>query len=331
MCRSEDLPPIGVSASAGGRIRAVLLALMGMPVALAVLVTAAPSASAAESPRLSWSVNVNGQDVRGVDANAPLRLSPQTPATVGVRITNLGSEPVRVRSVRLEGRVLGLAFYSYTTRVDLQAAPGASDERRFTVDLLELDGQATGLIPSRVALLDDDGNRIASDGFAVDVRGSLRSVYGVFGLAVAAITLLLLVSALWRLLTGRLHPNRWRRGMTWCAPGLGAGFTLTFTLSALRLMVPSAGAWALLLLVGGAIGFAAGYLTPTPDRAQPDRADQVDQVGRVGQGTERDAAPRQPLEPSRRAEADRPPVVDLREPAAPPAHRAQQSTRSDRT
>jgi hypothetical protein len=274
MCRSEGLPSTGGSPARTRRspLRAGLLVLMMALTATAAMVPVAPGASAAPSSRLSWSMTVNGRDVSSADANTPLRLSPRTPADVVVKVANLGSAPVGVRSI----------------------------------DLLGLDGQATGLIPSQAVLLDTNGHRIDSHSLAVDVRGSLRSVYGTFGLAVAAITLLLLISALWRLLTGRLNHNRWRRAMTFAAPGLGAGFTLTFTLSALRLMVPAAGMWALLILVGGAIGFILGYLTPTPERA--------------GRDAEQDEPPRQQF--------GRPSMVDLREPNAP-VHRADRPTRSD--
>ncbi len=294
------------SIGTGRRGRVALLMLLSLLTGSVALVAAAPSAGAAAAPSLSWAVSVDGRDVGTVDPNTPLRLTPQTSPTVVVKVTNLGSAPAQVRAVRIEGRVLGLAFYSYTSRVDMQIAPGAVEERRFPIDLLDLDGQATGLIPSRAALLDHDGHPMVSRSFAVDVRGSLLSVYGTFGLAVAAITVLLLISALWRLLTGRLHLNRWRRGMTWAAPGLGAGFTLTFTLSALRLMLPSGTLWALLILVGGAVGFLAGYLTPTPDRAaRPEHAALQWPGG--------------------------PPVVDLREPMAPPRQQSDQpTTRFDR-
>jgi hypothetical protein len=266
----------GHGTSAANRQRAVLRTIAALVMtfasSVAIVVAAAPTAGAAASPRLSWSVAIDGHDVRTLDSNSPLRLTPSRSPTIDVRVSNNGATPVRVRAVRLEGRILGLAFFSYSTAVDLQAAPGASDERRFSIDTLSLDGQATGLLPTRVSLLDSKGGVIVSRSLAVDVRGSLRSVYGAFGLAVAAITLLLLVGALWRLLTDRLHQNRWRRGMVFCAPGLGVGFTVIFTLSALRLMVPSWSASGLVLLVCGVIGFAAGYVTPTPYR--PDQANE---------------------------------------------------------
>jgi hypothetical protein len=83
-------------------------------------------------------------------------------------------------------------------------------------------------------------------------------------MAIGALTLVLLAGVLWRLATGRLSPNRWRRALAFAAPGLGLGFLVTFTLSALRIALPEAGLWAPLVLGGGIIGFIAGYLSPTP-------------------------------------------------------------------
>jgi hypothetical protein len=222
-------------------------------------------------------VHIDGHDVASADADHPLRLSPNQPAVIDVRLANPQSRnaPVLVRSLRFDGRVLGLAFFSYATRIDLVAPPGGSDERSFSIDLTGLDGQATGLIPARVQLIDPHGTAIATQGFVVDVRGSLWSVYGVFGLAVAAITILLLGGALWALFRGRQQENRWRRGLTFAGPGLGVGFVLTFTLSATRLLVPSPGTWALLIGLGGCIGFAAGYLAPSPASLEPSDPDSV--------------------------------------------------------
>jgi hypothetical protein len=171
---------------------------------------------------------------------------------------------VSARYVRLEGGVLGLKFYVFTTTVDLQAPPGGDDARTFTIDLLDLGTQASGLLPSRLVLLDAAGGEVAAEPLLVDVRGSASSVYAGFGLAVGGITVLLVAGALWRLARGRLPRNRWRRGLVMAAPGLGVGFTLTFTLSALRWAAPSGGVWTTFLMLGAAAGFVAGYLSPTP-------------------------------------------------------------------
>ena len=187
---------------------------------------------------------------------------------------NRSSSPVSARYVRLEGGVLGLKFYVFTTTADLQAAPGADDARTFTIDLLDLGTQASGLLPSRLVLLDAAGGEVAAEPLLVDVRGSASSVYAGFGLAVGGITVLLVAGALWRLARGRLPRNRWRRGLVLAAPGLGIGFTLTFTLSALRWAAPSGGVWTTFLMLGAAAGFVAGYLSPTPGGVdEPDELD----------------------------------------------------------
>jgi hypothetical protein len=240
---------------------------------------ALPHAAAAPLPeRVSWTAEVNDVNVRRTSSEV-VELDPARPADVVVRVENPTDQPVDVPFVRLEGVVLGLAVYSFTTRVDLVLPPGGADERAFPVPLLDLGRQANGLIPSHLALLDERARVLASTDFTVDVLGEADSVYSLFGLAIGALALLRLAVALWRLSTGRLHPNRWRRGMTLAGPGLGLGFLVTFSLSALRITSPEGGLWASLLLGGAAVGFLAGYLTPTPgDEEEPDD----DGPGRAG-------------------------------------------------
>jgi hypothetical protein len=234
---------------------------------------AGPAAAADLPGNGSWTAVVNDVNVDRADGDRTVRLVPGERARVTVVVENRSDEPVSVPYVRLEGSVLGLAFYVYTTRVDLEVPAGGDEELSYEIDLLDLGDQARGLIPSRLVLLDDAGEDVAAISFPVDVRGQFTSVYGVFGMAVAAVTLLLLAGALWRLATGGLHPNRWRRGLTMAAPGLGLGFVLTFTLSVLGIATPKATLWAVLLLAGAGVGFAAGYLSPTPgdvDEAEKD-------------------------------------------------------------
>ena len=95
------------------------------------------------------------------------------------------------------------------------------------MNTIDLNGQTAGLLPARAVLYDTDGAAVASRAFVVDVRGRLRSVYGMFGIAVTAITLLLLGSALWRLRQTQLPHKRWRRAIAFALPGLGVGFVLT--------------------------------------------------------------------------------------------------------
>jgi hypothetical protein len=235
---------------------------------LAVVVTqflfAVGPASAVESARARLTATINGRPVDRIDGNRPLRLLPSAGAVVKVQVLNKTDVPLTVRLVRLHGKVMGLTFYTYDTLVDMHIGPGQTDEREFLVDLSDLRGQATGLLPGQLTLLDDRRKVVASDAFPVDVRGSMGSVYGVFGLLVAAITGLLLVAALVRLAAHRLPLNRWSRAMRFAIPGIGIGLVLTFSLSAFRVFTPSVGMWLPLVLLGGAAGFVVGYLTPTP-------------------------------------------------------------------
>jgi hypothetical protein len=184
-----------------------------------------------------------------------------------LRIENRSNQTIRVPYVRLQGSVMGLTLYAYTTEVDMVVPPGGTDERSFPVDLLDIGAQATGLIPSQVVLLSGDATPIDSKAFRADVRGKVSSVYGLFGMAIGALALLLLAGILWRLARGKLSPNRWRRGVSLAAVGLGLGFLVTFSLSALRIAVPEAGLWSSLVGGGAALGFIAGYASPTPEAA----------------------------------------------------------------
>lgn len=250
------------------RRRSTVVLVMGLAV---VGIAASTPAHAQQDPQgMNFTATIDGRQLADVDANEALRLEGEEETLVRVEVRNDGTEDVFIRSVRLDGRVMGLTFFSYETRVDLLVEPGSSGEREFVLDLIDLGGQANGLLPARLALLDADRQPVASQSFPADVRGSLASVYGVFGLGVAAITALLFGASIIRLATHRLSPNRWRRGIRFGIPGLGLGLTLTFTLSTLRVLTPSADKWLTLVLIFGAIMFIVGFCTPTPETGDED-------------------------------------------------------------
>jgi hypothetical protein len=171
--------------------------------------------------------------------------------------------------------VLGLTFFSYITSVDFTAAPHATDTLRYRLDLTGLSGQATGLIAGDLILRDSTGAALVTIPTVTDVRGSLMSVYGLFGSALAVLTALALLEAAVALARHRLSENRWRRGLRLLAPGIGLGLVLAFSASAARLWVPVTSQW---LLAAGAMAivfFAIGYFSPTP-AAHEDRDDELD-------------------------------------------------------
>ncbi|WP_252190327.1 MULTISPECIES: hypothetical protein [unclassified Rhodococcus (in: high G+C Gram-positive bacteria)] len=235
-------------------------------------------------------VTVNGQDIATASPTHPVRLDPHSPAQVTVNLNNATASPVTIAAVDLSGHVLGLTFFSYHTAVGLTVAPGQTQSLDFELDLSGLDGQATGLINGTVTVRGDDGTVLADISTVTDVRGSLMSVYGLFGLALALLTALAVLDAVLGIARRRLHENRWRRGLRMLTPGIGIGLVLAFTLSATRVWAPTLDRW--LLLAGGfAVGFfILGYLTPTPDTAEDldeDFGDEMDENEDFGDEDER--------------------------------------------
>ena len=241
--------------------------------ALGALVLLASTTPAHPQQAVQFTATLDGRDVSTIDANRPLQLRDDQLFEVSLRITNNGDRDVTVRSVRLESRVIGLAFFTYETRLDLMVARGTTEERRFPLETLDLSEQATGLLPARITLLDNDRDVIAMRRFAAEVDGSLWSVYGVFALLVVAITGVLLAAIMVRVAAHRLSLNRWSRGVRFATAGVGIGLTLTFSLSALRLLLPEASRWLPLVLISAALMFALGYLTPSSYASSLDEED----------------------------------------------------------
>ncbi len=201
----------------------------------------------------------------GAGSRDPIRLRPARPATLTVTLTNTGSTEVVVRAVEVIGRILGMTFFAYETEVVMPVPAGQSIIRSLTLNLRRLDDQASGLLVGGVRVLDGERRELGAQRFVVDVRGSARSVYSVFGLVVALATGVSLAVALVALARRRLHPNRWRRGLRFVAPGIGVGLALGFTMSALRVFVVGPGWWVPVVLVSAVAMFALGFFSPSTD------------------------------------------------------------------
>ena len=105
----------------------------------------------------------------------------------------------------------------------------------------------------------------------------MKSVYGLFGLALVLLTIFAALGSLLALARHRLSPNRWLRGARFLTPGLGLGLVLVFTLSAFRVWVPSTGRWLVMILLCGAVFFGIGYLTPAPlDEGEEEEGEEYD-------------------------------------------------------
>lgn len=253
----------------------VTAALLGIPGQGGTPAAASPEGDET-STTLEWEASINGRPVGEIDANDPVLLDPEEGALLHVTLTNPSVEEVTVRSVRLDGKVMGLTMYNFTTRVDVVLPPDSVTTRTFEIDLIDLSGQATGLIPSRLQLIDADRAVLQEEEFPADIRGSVTSVYGVFGFAVLGITLLMLGSLLLRIRRTSMPENRWLRGMRFLPVGVGLGLVLTFTLSATRQLSPSATSWTTIVLLCGAASFAIGYFLPIGVAEAQESSDDMD-------------------------------------------------------
>jgi hypothetical protein len=208
--------------------------------------------------------SVNGTPLSTATEAHPLRLLPGKPATVAMEVRDTSASPLAVRAVDLQGRVAGLVFFSFDTSVSFDVPARGSKDLSYVLDTSTLKGEVTGLVPGSLVLLGPGDRFITSEPFVSDTKGSLVSVYGLFGLGIFVLTTLALIEVLLNLGRGRLPVNRWRRGTRFLASGLGVGGVAVFTLSALGKWLPSNGHWFTILAVAAVVGFVIGYLTPTP-------------------------------------------------------------------
>jgi len=239
---------------------------------LAAVGLRAPVAGAVASG-VSFSAVVNGQPaVTSSDAH-PAQLYPSRLAEVRITVSNTGNSTVHIASVRLEGQVLSLPLFSYDTAVELAVAPGRTTSLAFPVSMSGVGSQATGLVVATLTLIGPNGEEVASQPLVTDVHGSLHSLFGLFGLAVLALTASSLGLALLAMARHTLSQNRWLRATRFLIPGFGIGLVMTFTLAAFNVFTAGPGHWLPLLVVASAAGFAVGYLTPAPNEEEFDDYD----------------------------------------------------------
>ncbi len=285
-------------------------------------------AAAAQSGSVTASATIGGHDVAAAATGDPLPLNPVRKVDCTVTVTNNGQNSVEITDVRLVGRVLGLTFFSYSTTMDLTVPPGESNTVNYQLDLTDLKHQAIGLIGGELIMRDAAGDSVAVVPTVTDVRGSLLSVYGVFGIALVVLTVLALVDAGIAIARHRSSASRFRRGLRMLTPGIGIGLVLAYSASVARMWVPRTGLWLLVAGITAAVFFALGYFfTPTPEHArgddtEVDEADDLDHAvdhdatvalnGDLGDAVERDAtvALNGDLGDTVAGDTHRPPTVD---------------------
>jgi hypothetical protein len=235
-----------------------LLTMFVLGVSLVLLLPATP-AGAVGGIEMASAVNGTKLDHR-------VRLDPDRPARVELTVANNTDNPLRVRSVRLSGSVLGLTFFSSSTANRLEVPARQTRMWAVEVEVEDLGSQATGLLPLEVTLVGEKRRTLATAGATADVRGSVDSTYGLFGLGLLVVTFLLWASALLAMVRGSLPANRWRRAVAFAPGGVGLGLVAVVTLSVLRVVAPSAPSELGFVAGAAAVSFLLGYLTPAPPR-----------------------------------------------------------------
>ncbi|PRY29686.1 hypothetical protein [Umezawaea tangerina] len=213
-------------------------------------------------------------DRKPVGGTERLVLDPAKSIRVEVTVHNETDTVRHVKTVRLSGTALALTFFAYDTTLPFDVPAQETATRAFVLDLADLGGQATGLLPTELEVLDSSRDVVASVEATGDVRGSMWSVYAVFGLGVLLLTVLSWAGALFALARRRLPANRWQRAMRFLPAGIGTGLVAVISLSVLKLMAPSPTAEIPFILGAAAIALGLGYLTPHP--GEVDAADRFD-------------------------------------------------------
>jgi hypothetical protein len=196
-----------------------------------------------------------------------LAIDPARTANVVITVSNDGASAQRVKTVQLSGTALGLTFFGYDTVVAFDVPAGQTVTRSFPLDLAGLERQATGLLPASLRLLDPERAVLAEADATADVRGSVWSVYGMFGLAIVIATLIAVADLLAALTRQRLPVDRWRRAARFLPTGFGAGLSAVVALSLLRLVPPTVAAEIAVILccTAAALGLAQLTVYPTTE------------------------------------------------------------------
>ena len=140
----------------------------GLLLLCGIFLGSVPAASAAPGE-----VTVNATvDRKPVGAAEELVLDPTKSIRVEVTVHNGTDTDRKVKTIRLSGSALALTFFAYDTTVPFDVPAKESVTRAFQLDLADLGGQATGLLPTEIEVLDE--NRDVLGSVEATVRSSVR-------------------------------------------------------------------------------------------------------------------------------------------------------------
>lgn len=210
--------------------------------------------------------SVDGRPVAGAGSNDPIAIHPYRPTEVEITVTNRTDASVTVHRARLFGRAFGVTFVAYDALVDANVPAHGSTVIEVPVEFVDLDRQATGLLPGGLAVYGDERVPLAEEQFVIDVRGSATSTLGLVGIFVVIATLIGIIGIVVAIQKGTLGPSRVRRALRFGAVGLGAGIAAVVALAVFRVLAPTGTVWIPLTSIPMVVAALLGYMSPGPLR-----------------------------------------------------------------
>ncbi len=202
----------------------------------------------------------------------PVKVDAAVPTPLRIRAENRGADPAEVTGLRFEGKVIGVPVFRCDVVSPLLVSPGEAVETSFEIEAACLKDQATGLVPAVVTVYGSGRVPLARWTVALDIAGSLKSVYGLTGVFVVALTGFALASLLAALIRQRLPRNRFSRALRFTTVGIGLGFSLVFVLASAAVLIPDAENWVPLVSIPTIVLTIGGFLSPTPSRSDAPEA-----------------------------------------------------------
>jgi len=227
-----------------------------------VAIGAIPSPAHAADQPVAVVATVDGRAVEGAGSNDPVKLWPMETTEVVLTVTNTSDRDLTIRRARLFGEAFDLTFIAYDAVIDVDLPAGATKEIEIPVEFIDLEKQATGLLPGGFSVYDDNREVVGEQRFVIDVRGSATSALGLFGIFTMVATAAGIVGIVVAVHRRTLGPNRVRRAVRFAFVGLGVGLTLVVGLAVFRVVAPSGTVWIPLTLLPTVAGAALGLVSP---------------------------------------------------------------------
>lgn len=263
-------------------LRSTCAALI-MAVVLCLATTAASaqerdSSGGADTGEVTIEGSVDGRPVAGAGSNDPVAIHPFRRTQVELTVNNGTDAMVGISRARLFGRAFGVTFVAYDALVDVSVPAHGSTVIEVPVEFVDLDRQATGLLPGGLAVYGEGRETLAEELFVIDVRGSATSTLGLLGIFVVIATLFGVVGIVVAIQKGTLGPSRIRRALRFGAAGLGAGIAAVMALAVFRVLAPTGTVWIPLTMIPTVASALLGYVSPGPLRLDDEdvRSDGLD-------------------------------------------------------